>query len=194
MTKEFYINKEKYILLKNLNSSREKEVNLIKKLNSNDLFIYKKLEAEIFDFELHSYKSLKKLGINIPNLIFADKENKIILRDYIQGENSQELIKSKKLSKQNLMEIFLISENVNINNFNIDYKAKNFIIENNKLIYLKYAIYPYDELFNFNNYGVYFWIDKYQEIYNFEASSFKKEEIIKEMYYDYINWKHSKRN
>lgn len=188
MSKIFYIDGREYFFIKNLSNSNANNIFLLQ--DSDTLYVYKKLNSQIFDFELYSYNMLKKFKINIPNLIFIDKENKIILREYIQGENIQELIKQKKINQDTLMEIFSISELLNINNFNIDYKPENFIVHDNKLFYTKYVIYPYDESYNFHNYGVYFWITDYTKE-NFEKPKNQVQKIVDEMYYDYIAWKHN---
>ena len=190
MSKIFYINGKEYIFIKNLSNSKTENICLVKNLDT--LYVYKELDSQIFDFELYSYKILKKLELNIPNLISIDKKNKVIISEYIQGENTEHLINTKKLEQGALMEIFAISELVNINNYNIDYQPSNFILKDKQLVYIKYAIYPYDELFNFHNYGVYFWIKNYMNE-NLKNISEKIQETVDEMYYEYITWKHSSR-
>ena len=81
MSKIFYIDGREYFFIKNLSNSNANNIFLLQ--NSDTLYVYKKLGSQMFEFELYSYNTLKKLKINIPNLIFIDKENKIILREYI---------------------------------------------------------------------------------------------------------------
>ncbi len=50
-----------------------------------------KIEAEIYD-----YNRLLKTKINIPKMIFVDKEKEIIIKEYIDGPTIAELINDKK--------------------------------------------------------------------------------------------------
>jgi len=106
-----------------------------------------------FESEINAYNVLSKL-IDIPLLIDSNKEQEIIIKEYIPGKTIDERVKNKEDISKEIEIIKLIQELLIKNNVNIDYYPTNFIFYNDKLYYVDYEYNNYDSKWNFDNWGV----------------------------------------
>lgn len=111
-----------------------------------------KLEAELRD-----YSRLKEIGIKIPELIDADKENERILKEFIGGETIYELVLQDKMRSEYLAQIGEMCELLYAANTNIDYFPTNFVVQNGELYYIDFECNDYMDEWNFENWGVKYW-------------------------------------
>ena len=111
-----------------------------------------KIEAE-----LHDYQRLKDAGITIPQLIDADKEQEIIIKEYIEGATIDELIKRGEDISLYIPQVKAMSELAKKAGLNIDYYPTNFIPRNGKLYYIDYECNEYSEEWSFETWGKQYW-------------------------------------
>lgn len=150
----------------------EKELN---KTNNGAFFLYRKDNNFVvikelnkikdeegvleIDKELFSYERLKALEIATPKLLGYNKQENIVLKEYIEGDDVLELIKDDKLKKELYIELLKYSELLNSDNLNIDYFPVNFVLKGSELFYINYKVFPYTEELNLRNWGIFYWIN-----------------------------------
>lgn len=113
-----------------------------------------KIEAELYDYE-----RLFKAGIRIPRLLDFDKEQEIIIKEYITGPVIKELVDNNVNVEQYIeliQEMALLAKKANLN---IDYYPTNFVVSNNQLFYIDYECNEYMEEYSFEVWGKKYWLD-----------------------------------
>ena len=131
---------------------------VIKQIHHEPCDYYKfgnKIEAEI-----HDYQTLIQTGIKMPKMLDVDKNQEIIVKEYIEGINAFELIKQGLLNDEILMEIRKIQDICKGQNINIDYYPTNFIVTEEGLYYVDYECNAYDQTWDFDNWGIKYWNKK----------------------------------
>lgn len=111
-----------------------------------------KIEAELRD-----YARLKEIGIRIPELIDADKENERILKEFISGETIYEKVLQDKMRPEYLDQIRAMCKLLYAANTNIDYFPTNFVVQDGELYYIDFECNDYTDEWNFENWGVNYW-------------------------------------
>lgn len=179
---------------------------------NNELVVIKELSQKIdsegeyeIDKELFSYERLKALDIYTPKLLGYNRENNIVIKEYLEGKDLLGIIRDESLTRDNYIELLRYSELLNSDNLNIDYFPANFILKEDKLYYVNYKVFPYSEELNLRNWGIYYWInnegikrymesgDEYFINVNNEKRPVITEELNKkrdELYREYVAWKH----
>ncbi|MDI9540136.1 MAG: hypothetical protein QM204_01485 [Bacillota bacterium] len=107
--------------------------------------------------ELRDYQTLSKLNILMPELIDVDKENEIIVKEYLTGKTVLEKISADEDISLELKLIKEIAEHLKNNNINIDYYPSNFILQSNRLYYVDYECNEYMVQYDFDNWGIKYW-------------------------------------
>lgn len=128
---------------------------VVKKIHHEPCSFYRfgdKMQAEIND-----YRRLSDAGVLMPKMIFADKENEIIIKEYIEGETVYALILNDKLPDCCIEQIKQICDLIYPKHINIDYFPTNFILNGGLLFYIDYECNEYMEEWNFENWGVKYW-------------------------------------
>ena len=137
-----------------LASDEDKEV-VLKKIHHEPCSYYQfgnKIEAEIND-----YKRLTDAGIRIPKMIEVDKEQEIIIKEYIKGEVVFDLVKEDRLDDKYIIQVEEMADLAREKGLNIDYFPTNFVIQNEKLYYIDYECNSYMEEWNYSNWGKKYW-------------------------------------
>lgn len=111
-----------------------------------------KMEAELRDYE-----RLKKIGIKIPELLDADREQERILKQYIPGETIYELVRQDKMRPEYLELVKAFCRLLYPANTNIDYFPTNFIVWNGEMYYIDYECNDYMEEWDFEHWGCKYW-------------------------------------
>lgn len=132
----------------------------------NSLFVLKQIHHEpcaYYNFgdkiqaEIHDYQRLNALGIPMPQLIDVDVANERILKQYIEGETAETLIKSHTLPPQCIAQVEDMCRVLYAANLNIDYFPTNFVLMDGKLYYIDYECNTYSDEWNFENWGKQYW-------------------------------------
>lgn len=111
-----------------------------------------KIEAEIND-----YNRLKKIGINLPNMIGVDIKNERILKEYIKGDTIFDYVLRNEVKPIYIEQMKKMCEVLYAAQTNIDYFPTNFVVQDEVLYYIDYECNNYMEEWNFENWGIKYW-------------------------------------
>ncbi len=103
--------------------------------------------------ELRHYDFLKGIGVKMPTLLDFDRDQEIILKEYINGPTLMDLVMKGQITVEQMMYMQNLQELCQKNNVNIDYFPTNFIVQNDEIFYVDYELNVYDEKWNFDNWG-----------------------------------------
>lgn len=122
--------------------------------------------------ELRSYHLLSKLPIDIPKIFTYSKDESYLIKSYIPGDTLAVYISKNDIPIDLYLESYQKFIEYEQLGFNIDYFPTNFVIHNNKLFYVDYEINPYDQKWNFLNWGIHFWFNQegFKHYYNHQES------------------------
>ena len=134
--------------------------------NDDKFYVIKAIHHEPCDYyqfsnkiesELRDYQTLKNTGINIPKMIDYDKNQEIIIKEYIDGKTIDQLIIEDKMKDCYIEQIKKMCAILYPLNLNIDYFPTNFVVSNEILYYIDFECNPYSEKWNFENWGIKYW-------------------------------------
>ena len=117
--------------------------------------------------ELNDYQRLTDVGIPMPRLLDVDHANERILKEYIDGDTINVLIKEGRMQDNYLTQIQAMCEKLYAAGLNIDYYPTNFVVEEGLLYYIDYECNLYDPQWNFENWGSKYWsmTDEFKEAF-----------------------------
>ncbi|MCZ7602401.1 MAG: hypothetical protein QY331_15095 [Melioribacteraceae bacterium] len=136
----------------------QNEKYVIKVMHDENVSYYKWNQSKLRD-EVSSYKTLSKLKINIPKLHYVDYKNNYLIKDFINGKVASQIIAEGCLLENTIKDLFALSNHLQKHKLNIDYFPNNFVISNEKLFYIDYELNAYDEKWNLENWGIYYWLN-----------------------------------
>lgn len=114
-----------------------------------------KIESEIRD-----YNTLLNIGIRMPRLFDVDIENERILKEYIDGKTVMALVRVGELNENYINQVKEMCSLLYPAGLNIDYYPTNFVPNNGLLYYIDYECNIYSDEWNFENWGIKYWINK----------------------------------
>lgn len=131
------------------------EMEIINKMKKDDLFYvylasdgfkkfiykrfnFKKLFRNMLRQDIDKYKNLKRVGIRIPRLIAYNESENYIVREYIEGENFEELLKKGAITPEQYLEVLNNLKLIYKNNICNECSLKDFVINNDILFYIDY--------------------------------------------------------
>lgn len=118
-----------------------------------DYYIFgNKIEAERNDYE-----RLRSADIRIPEMYEIDVEQERILKEYIEGPVISELVEFGKMKEMYLEQVREMAMKAYEAGLNIDYYPTNFVVKEDLIYYIDYECNPYNEKWNFENWGKQYW-------------------------------------
>lgn len=161
------INNVSYEIIKLLGHGKGGYSYLVK--NNSTYFVLKKIHHEPCSYyqfgnkieaELNDYERLLKTGIRIPKMVSFDKDEEIIIKEYIEGETIKTLVDKKENVQKYIDQLSEFLLLLFSHNLNIDYYPTNFIVNitNDLIYYIDYECNNYDPKRNFENWGKEYWI------------------------------------
>ena len=108
--------------------------------------------------ELSAYDTLSPL-MRLPRLLESDGKGKYLLKEYFPGGPLTALIASEELPEEAFRQIFALCAKLYPAGLNLDYFPANFIWHGGELVYIDYECNPYSEEWNFENWGIYYWLN-----------------------------------
>ena len=118
-----------------------------------DYYIFgNKIEAERNDYE-----RLRSADIRIPEMYEIDVEQERILKEYIEGPVISQLVEFGKMKEMYLEQVREMAMKAYEAGLNIDYYTTNFVVKEDLLYYIDYECNPYNEKWNFENWGKQYW-------------------------------------
>ena len=113
--------------------------------------------------EKNDYNRLLETGIRIPKMIDIDIENERILKEYIDGPVISDLVKENAMKDTYLEQAKEMAEKVKACGLNIDYYPTNFVVQGDLIYYIDYECNNYMDEWNFENWGIKYWIENVVE-------------------------------
>ena len=107
--------------------------------------------------ELRDYEHLTAIGIPMPRLLDADRQQERILKEYIRGSTIDAIVLRNEMCPAYYEQIHAICEKLYAANTNIDYYPTNFVVQDGFLFYIDYECNNYMEQWNFENWGCKYW-------------------------------------
>ena len=130
------------------------------------LFVLKQIHHEPCEYytfgdkiqaEKNDYQRLLDVGIRIPKMIDIDIEKERILKEYIDGETMEEIVKKGGMKEDYLAQVKEMCSLLYPANLNIDYYPTNFIVQDGLVYYIDYECNTYSDQWNFENWGQQYW-------------------------------------
>ena len=131
------------------------------------LFVLKQIHHEPCDYytfgnkiesEIRDYHRLKELGIKMPEMIDVDVENERILKEFINGDTIFDIVARGEMKQTYIDQVKEMCALLYPQGLNIDYYPTNFIPQNDILYYIDYECNGYMDEWNFENWGMQYWI------------------------------------
>ena len=135
------------------NSSRQL---ILKRMHKEPCAYYKfgdKLAAE-----LSAYERLKGL-VNLPRLIESSADGQYLVKEYIQGPTVSDMCAAEEVPPAAYSQIFKWCRTLYAQGINLDYFPANFVYNSGKLYYIDYEFNPYAEEWDFEHWGIYYWLN-----------------------------------
>lgn len=139
--------------------SDEENKNYVLKEIHEEPCAYYDFQNDKVEAEINAYKNLKKLNIKMPELIEWNIEKRYLIKEFIDGKTVAEKVAEGKLSEDVFERIFGILDVVYVNKWNLDYFPNNFVVKDNELYYIDYEYNEYSDEWNFENWGIYYWLN-----------------------------------
>ena len=109
--------------------------------------------------ELRDYATLTKLNIPVPKLLYYNSEKQYLIKEYVDGPTCAELVARGELPDFCCQQIGSMCKSLYGNHLNIDYMPHNFVLKDTQLYYVDYECNPYSEAWDFEHWGVFFWVN-----------------------------------
>lgn len=124
----------------------------------NKIYFMKKFEDKNqFENFINRLKYLRNSGILVPKLILKDKKQFIVLTEFIDGINPFDALIEGPLDEVYYKNIFHIAFRSKFEGLNLNFKPDNFLLNNDKLIYISTEFKKYKEEENFINTDMKLW-------------------------------------
>ena len=107
--------------------------------------------------ELNDYRRLSELGIPMPRLLEVDTENERILKEYVDGDTINVLIKDDRMKENYRQQMLSICEKLYAAGLNIDYYPTNFVAQDGILYYIDFECNDFMPEWSFEHWGVKYW-------------------------------------
>lgn len=107
--------------------------------------------------ELNDYRRLSAIGIRMPKLLDADREQERILKEYIEGETVFDLVRRDAMEPAYMEQMLAICALLYAAGTNIDYFPTNFVVRDGELFYIDFECNHYHEEWDFEHWGVKYW-------------------------------------
>lgn len=108
--------------------------------------------------ELNAYGKLAP-HIKIPRLMESNPQEKYLVKEYFPGPTVAELVASNALPETTFEQIFDMCRKLYASGMNIDYFPTNFIWSGKELVYVDYEFNTYTEEWDFEHWGIYYWLN-----------------------------------
>ena len=161
---EFFLNGTRYEVLRFLGKGKGGYSYLV--TDGVGQFTLKKIHHEPCDYytfgdklasELRDHERLKAVGIPMPSLLDVDREQELILKEFIDGPSIMELVKADAMVPNYYEQVRAMCDRLYPAGLNIDYFPTNFIVQDGRLFYIDYECNEYMERWDFEHWGIDYW-------------------------------------
>jgi tRNA A-37 threonylcarbamoyl transferase component Bud32 len=161
---EFTLNGKRYEILRFLGKGKGGYSYLV--TDGAGRYTLKKIHHEPCDYytfgdklgsELRDYERLRAVGIPMPLLLDVDREQELLLKEYIDGPSIYELVKEDRMVADYYHQVRAMCALLYPAGLNIDYFPTNFVIRDGLLWYIDYECNEYMDQWSFENWGIRYW-------------------------------------
>lgn len=167
---EIIVNNKKYIIVSFLGKGKGGYSYLAKYESS--FYVLKKIHHEPCSFytfsnkiesEENDYYRLKSINLRMSKLIDIDKDNEIIIKQYIKGKTILDLILDDIDVNKYMNQLIEMLPNLYNHHINIDYHPSNFVVneEDDLIYYIDFECNDYSRQWDFNSWGKSTWDKSY---------------------------------
>jgi TP53 regulating kinase and related kinases len=121
---------------------------------------YYNFHKEKITLEFEAYNVLKNLPIRIPELLSINFAEHYLIKEFIDGQTLTEVLIKTGIPDDLFRQMFEWSAVLRSANINIDYFPSNFVVKDKLLYYIDYEFNEYCEEWNFENWGIYYWLNQ----------------------------------
>lgn len=108
--------------------------------------------------ELRDYARLSQIGITMPKLLAVDETQERLLKEYIDGATVAQLVACGGMKPDYIAQVRAMCDVLYANGLNIDYYPTNYVVQDHCLYYIDYECNPYMPQWDFENWGMQYWI------------------------------------
>ena len=161
------MNQVEYLVIKLLGKGKGGYSYLVEREGAK--FVLKQIHHEPCDYytfgnkmesEIRDYDTLSKLGIKMPKMIQIDMPCERILKEYVEGDTIFDIVSRDEIPKEYIEQVKEMCLILYPAGLNIDYYPTNFIPRDGILYYIDYECNQYSDEWNFENWGIKYWINK----------------------------------
>ena len=162
---KLHVNQNEYTVIKLLGHGKGGYSYLVEKDGMQ--YVLKQIHHEPCDYytfgnkiesEYQDYQRLLQTGIRMPKLLDIDFENERILKEYIDGDVISDLVKNHGMKEIYILQVYEMALLVYKHDLNIDYYPTKFVVQDEFLYYIDYECNTYMDKWNFENWGIQYWI------------------------------------
>ena len=161
---EFILNGKRYEVLRFLGKGKGGYSYLV--TDGVGEYTLKKIHHEPCDYytfgdklgsELRDYERLRTVGIPLPKLLAVDREQELILKEFIDGDSVYEKVLRDEMVPGYYDQVRAMCALLYPAGLNIDYFPTNFVVQEGKLFYIDYECNEYMERWDFEHWGNEYW-------------------------------------
>lgn len=120
--------------------------------------------------ELNDYEKLTGIGIPMPKLLDADRQQERILKEFIPGDTIYTYVKEDRMEADFFRQMEDMCRLLYPEDTNIDYFPTNFVVNGGKLYYVDYECNRYARQWDFEHWGIKYW-SKTKEFLEYDRNS-----------------------
>ncbi|PAU67059.1 BUD32 family EKC/KEOPS complex subunit [Bifidobacterium criceti] len=107
--------------------------------------------------ELNDYRTLKSIGVNVPEMVDVDEDAERILKQYIEGPTIYDLVAAGAVRPWHVEWMRATCRMLYAAHTNIDYFPTNFVVHDDDIFYIDYECNAYMEEWDFEHWGIKYW-------------------------------------
>lgn len=108
--------------------------------------------------EIRDYQRLLQVGIRMPKMLDVDVAQERILKEYIDGPVISDLVNQGQMRQDYFDQVRQMASKLQAQGLNIDYYPTNYVVQDGLIYYVDYECNPYSDQWNFENWGIQYWI------------------------------------
>lgn len=107
--------------------------------------------------ELNDYEKLTGIGIPMPKLLDADRQQERLLKEFIPGDTIYTYVKEDRMEADFFRQMEDMCRLLYPEDTNIDYFPTNFVVNGGMLYYVDYECNRYEQQWDFEHWGIKYW-------------------------------------
>lgn len=161
---KLYVNENGYNVIRLLGKGKGGYSYLV--TDGKEQYVLKQIHHEPCDYytfgdklasELRDYERLRAVGIPLPKLLDVDSVQERLLKEYIDGDTINALVRQDRMQPSYYHQIEHMCEKLYAVGLNIDYYPTNFVVQDDILYYIDFECNTYMAQWNYENWGFKYW-------------------------------------